>query len=348
MLIDFDKYKQEFIEEAFQMGYHESDINKLLDYAMYLNEKDLPIIFDQVHLSMLMGIDYEYLLWAANSSHSFYKHYEIPKHSGGTRPIDEPYPLLKEAQDWILKNILEPVTNNFVSPFAKAFVKDVGLRDNARFHRGMKVVIALDLHNFFGSVHTWSVYNIFKKLGYTNAVAMMLSKLCVLKGSLPQGAPTSPMLSNMMFYDLDMKIFHYCRIRKIRYTRYADDMTFSGDAIDAKKLIAYIRMVVGTRKLKLNEDKTKVMSQGNAQRVTGVIVNKKMQVPKTYRDKVRQEVYYSIKFGIADHMRHIQLPAWIQSVEVYKNHLLGKVNFILQINPKDEEFIRYSNWLKDN
>ena len=147
--------------------------------------------------------------------------------------------------------------------------------------------------------------------------------------------------------NLDQKIFRYCQNRKIRYTRYADDMTFSGDDVDVNRLITYVRMLVSLRHLKLNEEKTKVMRRGCSQRVTGVVVNKLLQVPKEYRDRVRQEVYYCIKYGFTEHMKRISLPNWIQNVTTYQHHLLGKINYILQINPKDTEFVKYAKWLKD-
>lgn len=345
-MIDFGQYKIEFSVVAEELGYQEEEIEKMLQYAEHLNGQDLPIIFDQNHLSRLVGYDYGYLLGVANSQSYFYKHYEIPKKSGGVRCIEEPLPSLKDIQSWILVNILEPAAKNYVSPVAKAFIPGLNLRDNARFHKDMDVVVALDLHDFFGSIKFGEVYGLFKKLGYSESVIMMLTRLCMFKGSLPQGAPTSPMLSNLMFYELDEKIFRYCQRRKIRYTRYADDMTFSGNDIDVNKLITYVRMIVRTRHLKLNEEKTKVMRRGCSQRVTGVVVNKLLQVPKSYRDKVRQEVYYCIKYGFADHMKRLSLPSWITNVSVYQHHLLGKINYILQINPKDEEFIRYANWVK--
>ena len=347
MLIDFDNYKIEFSVQAEEMGYTENEIEEMLQYADSLNNQNLPIIFDQYHLSRLVGYDYMYLLGAANSLRWFYRHYEIPKKSGGTRNIEEPFPSLKDIQTWILKNILVPVSEKYVSPVAKAFMPGMNLRDNARFHRGQKVVVALDLHDFFGSIKFSEVYGIFKKLGYADSVVMMLTTLCMFKGSLPQGAPTSPMLSNLMFYDLDEKIYFYCQKRKIRYTRYADDMTFSGENVNVKRLIAYIKMLVSSRHLKLNDEKTKVMSRGRAQRVTGVVVNDKLQVPKEYRDKVRQEVYYCIKYGFPDHMKRISLPKWCKTVPVYQHHLLGKINFILQINPKDQVFIKYAKWVKE-
>lgn len=346
-MIDFDLYKTEFTVMAYEMGYNRDEIEKMLLYAKHLNGQNLPIIFDQYHLSRLIGYDYSYFLGVANAQFYFYRHYEIPKKNGGTRSIEEPLPSLKDIQSWILENILAPASKKYVSPVAKAFIPGMNLRDNARFHRNMNVVVALDLHDFFGSIKFGEVYGIFKKLGYCNSVVMMLTRLCMYKGSLPQGAPTSPMLSNLMFYDLDQKIFRYCQNRKIRYTRYADDMTFSGDDVDVNRLITYVRMLVRSRHLKLNEEKTKVMRRGCSQRVTGVVVNKLLQVPKEYRDKVRQEVYYCIKYGFMEHMKRITLPDWIQNVTVYQHHLLGKINYILQINSKDTEFIKYAKWIKD-
>lgn len=346
-MIDFDQYKQAFSLIAGEMGYQKNEIEEMLQYAEHLNDQNLPIIFDQYHLSGLIGYDYKYFLGASNAQKLFYKHYTIPKKSGGFRNIEEPLSTLKDIQCWILENILTPASKEYVSPVAKAFMPGLNLRDNARFHKEMEVVVALDLHDFFGSVKFGEVYGVFKKLGYCNSVVMMLTKLCVYKGSLPQGAPTSPMLSNLIFYDLDEKIFRYCQRRKIRYTRYADDMTFSGNGIDVGRLIAYVKMLVGARHLKLNDEKTKVMRRGCSQRVTGIVVNRLLQVPKTYRDKVRQEVYYCIKYGFAEHMKHITLPKWINTVQVYQHHLLGKINYILQINHKDEEFIRYARWLKE-
>lgn len=184
-------------------------------------------------------------------------------------------------------------------------------------------------------------------MGYKKPVVVFLTQLCTLGRCLPQGAPTSPMLSNMVFYDLDQRLFHYCRLRNIRYTRYADDLTFSGEYIDVNRLVKYVRMLVGTRRFKLNDEKTKVMRKGSCQMVTGVVVNKILQTPKKYRKKVRQEVYYCMKYGIANHMSRISLPTWITKESVYIHHLLGKVNYILQINPKDEEFIKYREWLKN-
>lgn len=230
--MDFLEYRIQFIDQARGLGYQDCEIENLLDYALSLHEKGLPIIYDQEHLSLLLGYDYSFLLAISNSQQYFYRPYEIPKKHGGTRLILEPYPDLKDIQTWVLKNILEVASKDMVSPLAKAFVPGKNLRDNARFHRNTNIVVALDLHDFFGSIKESQVYEVFSKMGYKKTVVVFLTQLCTLGRCLPQGAPTSPMLSNMVFYDLDQRLFHYCRLRKIRYTRYADDLTFSGEYID--------------------------------------------------------------------------------------------------------------------
>lgn len=346
-MVDFEQYSKEFRILAQESDYPEEAIVEKLDYAEKLNNQNLPIIFDQYHLSLLVGYDYDYLLAVANAQRMFYRHYTIPKKSGGERHIEEPMPALKEIQEWILINILNPASKRYVSPVAKAFIPGKSLKENARFHRNRRQVVALDLKDFFGSVKFGPVYGVFIKLGYTVSVAVMLTKLCMMRGSLPQGAPTSPMLSNLIFYDCDTKIFHYCRSRNIMYTRYADDLTFSGDDLKVNDLISYVKMLLAPKRLYLNEKKTKVMGKGCRQMVTGVVVNSKLQVSKQYRNKVRQEVYYCIKYGIVGHVQHAEKPQWITKPEHYRNYLIGKLRFILQINPQDTEFVRYLDWLKN-
>lgn len=341
------KYIDEFSLVAEELEYSKREIAGMLAYADRLSERHLPVIYNQEHLSLLCGYKNYYLLWVSNFQERFYTGYRIPKKKHGFREIEEPYPALKEIQTWILHNILEPATDEFVSPVAKAFIKGKTLKENARYHRKQKFVISLDIKDFFGNVREPLVYGVFRKFGYCKSVATMLTKLCTLRGVLPQGAPTSPMLSNMIFKRTDDMILRYCRWRKIRYTRYADDLTFSGNEINIRNQIRYIGMMVNNLGLRLNSDKTKVMGTGMRQMVTGIVVNDIMQVSKTYRDKVRQEVYYCIKFGVANHIEHINAAAWLRSPRVYLRHLLGKINFILFVNPSDAEFQKYRNWIKN-
>lgn len=347
--MDFSDYVVKFTKRASVAGYTDNEIAGLVEYASRLNDNGLPIIWDQEHLAALSGCQYEYLLAVSNAQDAHYRKYNIPKKSGGYRLLEEPYPTLKDIQNWILKNILITASKIMVSAVAKAYMPNHNLRDNARFHKNKKTVVALDLKNFFGNVSGLTVFYIFKDMGYNSEVSMMLEKLCTNQNHLPQGAPTSPMLSNMAFKKIDDKIFNYCRKNNILYTRYADDLTFSGDTVNTTRLISYVKMLVSTKGFSVNDEKTKVMGRGMRQTVTGVVVNDKMQVPREYRKKIRQEMYYTIKFGIdVSFTKRKDLPEWIKSPIDYAQHLYGKICHVIQINPYDKEFASYKLWMKEN
>ena len=248
-------------------------------------------------------------------------------------------------QEWILDNILTPVHDQRISSAATAFMPGKSLYDHVTCHQGKKTVVALDLKDFFRNVRYCHIYDVFYSLGYSNAVSTMLARLCTYKKSLPQGAPTSPMLSNMAFERIDSMLQGYCMRRGITYTRYADDMTFSGDNIKVGLLMRHVRFLIRGN-YTLNEEKTKIMGRGNAQYVTGVVVNQFAQVPREYRNRIRQEVYYIRRNGLEYHFCHTRIPkVWINKPEIYLNHLIGKVNYVLQINPTDKNFIEYRNYL---
>lgn len=342
-----EQYIESYTAQAHQQGLPDELVGASIQYRDKIAEIGCAVIYDQVHFAELVGYEYYYILAIASNPNKNYKEYTIPKKRGGVRVLEEPYPDLKDIQSWILNNILMPAAKTMVSPVAKAFMPGKSIRDNARFHKNKKIIVALDVENFFGSIQFGCVYEIFREIGYSNAVATLLTKLCTYNNVLPQGAPTSPMLSNLVMKRIDDQVWTYCKDRKIIYTRYADDMTFSGDSIHVGHLISYVAQALNHRYLHLNTRKTKVMGRGTRQSVTGVVVNEKVQVSKAYRDKIRQEVYYCIKYGFESHMsRSADKPQWISSVDQYIRHLLGKVEFVLQINPNDRKFMQYAQWLK--
>lgn len=339
--MDFKEYKKAYIEQALALGVSANAIDIAIEYAEQLHNRKLPIIYDQQHFFQLVGYDEAYVMAIVNQPKSFYKEYSIPKRNGKYRIIHEPLPSLKEIQNWILKYILTPIANTFVSPVAKAYMPKTSVRDNARFHKRQKYVLCLDLKNFFGSITFRQVHSIFRNMGYSKSLSVLLSNICVLDNSLPQGAPTSPMLSNMVFKYYDDKIFDYCKSRNIRYTRYADDLTFSGD-FNCKEVISFIRKVLSKTSFAINDNKTRFVSRGNRQEVTGVVVNEKLQTAAIYRKKIRQEVYYIIKFGLD---RHLGTIGWERSMSEYLHHLLGKINFTLSINQNDSEMRKYYEYI---
>lgn len=336
--MDFAKYCDNFTQEALKLGYSEQNLIRCLDYATVLFSHNIPVIYNLSHLAQLVGYKKEYLKKATIFTNSFYRDFEIVKKNGTKRPISEPLPSLKEIQLWILRNILYQIP---ISPVAKAYKPKAKIVENLKFHRNQPKVLTVDLENFFPSIKTKAVQNVFLDLGYSKLVAKLLAKLCTKDDSLPQGAPTSPYLSNLIFKSADKLIFDFCKQRKIRYTRYADDLSFSGD-FDENELLKKVTDVMQCLNFKINTDKTKLMTPDTRQTVTGIVVNQKPQVVFHKRNALRQELYYIKKFGLNEHKEYKEIRQ-----ENYLEHLLGKINFVLQINPNDNEFKDYKVFLID-
>lgn len=249
----------------------------------------------------------------------------------------EPLPNLKEAQIWILHHILY---NQKVHSFAKAYVPGKKLKENGKFHTKKKIVVTLDVKDFFLSITKHNIKTVFRSFGYAEKLSDLLAKLCCLKGSLPQGAPTSPYLSNLYLREFDNKVMTYCSENKIIYTRYADDMTFSGDDFDVNNLISYIKTTLREYGLELNSRKTKVMHDYDSQIVTGMVVNQKVRLPKKERMNLRLEMYYVIKNGIQEHLKHIEC-----TKRNYLRNLMGRVMYALYLEPENPDFKDYRDYL---
>ncbi|WP_270209386.1 retron St85 family RNA-directed DNA polymerase [Dorea amylophila] len=336
--MEWNEYKVTFCKIAKKNGKSEEYCEECMIYAQNLWVNKIPIIYTQEHLCALLGYLPIYVYAAANSPERFYRKFSIPKKNGGIRIISEPLPNLKEIQKWILENILY---NLKVSAYAKAYIPGKSIKDNVRFHRRQKKVLSLDIKSFYDCLTNWMVFQLFMENGYNESVAMMLTGLCCLNGSLPQGAPTSAALSNLLMKKFDEIVGKYCKEKEIRYTRYADDMTFSGD-FDEVQVIRFIRKNLKSMGLKLNKNKTRVRKQGQQQEVTGIVVNYKTQVPKTVRKEIRKNMYYIQKYGLESHLNYIGTER-----KNYIGHLMGQISYALFINPKDREMKRYKHILKE-
>ncbi|HSN49061.1 MAG TPA: retron St85 family RNA-directed DNA polymerase [Flavobacterium sp.] len=336
--MDFSKYITDFTREALKKGLSRKNVQHCLAYAEVLSSNNVPIIYNPSHLSALLAYKKEFLKKAALHTSYFYRDFDITKKNGQKRSISEPLPSLKEIQVWILKNILEKVP---VSPFAKAYKPKTRLTENLKFHKNQPKVFTLDLENFFPSIKMELVEKVFLELGYSKMVADLLAKLCTRDQALPQGAPTSPYLSNLVFKEADALIADYCVKRKIRYTRYADDLSFSGD-FDENELLDTITKTIENLDFRINTSKTKLMTRDQRQTVTGIVVNDKPQVAFDRRNELRQTMYYIRKFGLEEHRVYKEIKQ-----ANYLEHLFGKINFVLQINPKDAEFMGYKALLLD-
>ena len=210
-----EKYIESFTTQAYQQGLSDTLIKNILLYRRKIVDCNCVVIYDQKHFSELVGYDYGYILSLSSNIENNYKEYSIPKKRGGVRKLEEPYPDLKDIQSWILRNVLVPASKKMVSPVAKAFIPKKNIRDNARFHKNHNIIVALDVEDFFSNIQYGSVYEIYITIGYSKAVATLLAKLCTYNGYLPQGAPTSPMLSNLVMKKVDDQLWTYCKNRKI-------------------------------------------------------------------------------------------------------------------------------------
>lgn len=336
--MDWDDYCHRIKVLGINENYSEEEIDKLIAYAKPLSDKKLPIIFDQIHLSLLVGYKLEFLLMISNESEKFYRTFRIPKKNGGEREISEPLPSLKEIQRWILDEILN---NCVVSGYSKAYKKRSSIKDNAYFHTKQPKVLTIDIKDFFPSITWMKVYLLFHNLGYSPSVSMMLSKLCCLNGYLPQGSPTSPYISNLIMRGIDNRIIGFIKNRNIHYTRYADDLSFSGD-FPPGMIIKFVTLVLKQNKLEINPKKIRVRKPNQRQEVTGIVVNTKMQVAREMRRELRKDMYYITKFGLSSHLSKTnnQRPNTIK-------HLLGIANFIIFVNPEDSEAVEYRKRLHE-
>ncbi|MBI9017990.1 MAG: RNA-directed DNA polymerase [Phycisphaerae bacterium] len=216
-----------------------------------------------------------------------YHSFTVPKSNGHQRRITAPDDKLKQVQRAILKRLLNKLA---VHPNATGFRKGYSVVSNARLHVGSEVIVKLDIRNFFESTKINRVNKYFKFIGWDRKTANLLTELTTYKGGLPQGAPTSSALSNLLNYKLDSSLTTLAKKKGARYSRYADDMTFSLDGSDSKVINSIIwgaESALHDLGYRLNNRKTKVIRKHRQQRVTGLVVNEKVALPRKTRKLIR-------------------------------------------------------------
>ena len=277
----------------------------------------------------------------SNNIENNYKIYKIKKQNGKYRTIYEPNPILKHIQKQILINILN---NKTISKYAKAYHKGIKLKDNAIPHINKDIILKLDIKDFFENICFLDIYNSCFPIEYfPKSVGMILTYLCTYDNHLTQGSPTSAYISNLVMKEFDEELGNWCNLMNISYTRYSDDMTFSGK-FNPSELITKVRKMLYKLGLELNNDKIHIVYKSSSQNVTGIVVNEKMQVNIKYRNKIRQEIYYIKKFGLSSHLKKCDIN--IDSKR-YLNILYGRVLYVLQINENDKEFIKYKQFIEN-
>ncbi len=313
-----------------------------------LQRLQLPALAAPADLAQALNLTIPRLRWLAFHSEAatvtHYVRFQIPKKSGGVRELSAPHHDLAAAQQWILMHILEKIP---VHETAHGFVPGRGTMSNATPHVGRGTVINLDLKDFFPSITFPRVKGIFQDLGFSPAAATILALLCTecprreveYNGkkffaatgprALPQGACTSPALSNLLARRLDSRLSGLAKKLGFTYTRYADDLTFSGSAEAAAKtgyLLTRVRHIVTAESLTVNETKTRVLKPAARQTVTGIVVNQKPNVPRRTVKRLRAILHQAKKNGLAAQNR--------EQRDNFEPWLDGMIAYVQMVNPE--------------
>jgi retron-type reverse transcriptase len=276
-------------------------------------------------LAKLLYIENNSLFAIINNPAAFYRTFEIKKKSGGMREIRAPYPSLKTIQQWIYEYVLK---NQYVHGCAHGFRTRRSIVTNVKTHVENKCLLKLDLKDFFPSIKINRVVQVFKNIGYTKNVSWLLATVCCLDEELPQGAPTSPALSNIVARHMDKRLYRLAKSFGYRYSRYADDISFSGDDIPVA-FIKYATAIIEDCGFAVNEKKVRLYKEQDNKILTGVALrNGMMRLPREKRRGYEQEIYYMIKYGIGARPK-----GNYDSFSTYIRSLIGKANFWLMLEP---------------
>lgn len=321
---------------------------------------DLPTVFD---LARWLDLTVAELDWFAahggyaHASSEALRHYRyqwVPKRSGSLRLLEIPKSRLKEIQRRILKGILD-----FVPPHeaAHGFRARHSCLTHARLHSGQAAVLRMDLRNFFASIPAARINGVFGALGFPRSVAWVLTGLCthaparsqliaaaaglnsgaplewrVLKSftapHLPQGAPSSPVLANLCAFKLDLRLAALAADAGAVYSRYADDLAFSGGDVfarGAERLKTAITGVVAAEGFGINPSKTRLMRSAQRQALTGLVVNRHPNIRRQDYDLLKAVLHQCAVSGPALQNRH--------GVPAFKEHLRGRVAHVAQVHP---------------
>jgi retron-type reverse transcriptase len=296
-----------------------------------LNMLGLPVIQTLDDFSAITHISKYTIYQLSYHSDKHYKTYSIPKKSGGERAICQPNRKLKGIQSWILVNILNKIQ---VSTSCKGFRKGSSILENATPHIGANTVLNLDLKDFFPTVTDRQVFNIFRTIGYNNLISTIFTNICTFKDKLPQGSPCSPYLANLSAWTLDLRIQGYVGKRGINYTRYADDLSFSGlNPSTVVKIIPMIKTIIDDENFTVNHLKTRVASSARAKTVTGLVINEEsVGVGKQKYKKLRAKIY------------HLTLSKE-QTNEVLFKHVSGWLSYLNSVDKI--RFSKAMNYIKE-
>ncbi|MBW4575052.1 MAG: reverse transcriptase family protein [Aphanothece sp. CMT-3BRIN-NPC111] len=337
------------------LNYTDGDEQRLRSYG-------LPLCGTPYEIAGAMKITVGELRFLAfsrkTSTISHYIRFKIPKKTGGERLISAPMPRLKQAQHWILSNILEKLE---LHDAAHGFRHARSIVSNAQPHVGRDVIINFDLKDFFPSISYKRVKGMFQSLGYSETAATIFGLLCTqpdveeveLDGKtyyvaltnrhLPQGSPASPAITNRLCRRLDRRLTQMAEGLGFVYTRYADDLTFSASGDSLKHICNILKRtesIVTHEGFAINEQKTRILRKNRQQEVTGVVVNSYPNISKKELKRFRATLFQIEQDGLEG--KH-----WGNSSDIIAS-IQGFANFVAMVNPqKGAEFQEQVRRIRD-
>ena len=311
-----------------EIGLPQGLVEAYSGYASRLLKSGLPVIFEIRHLSLLLGVSEGFLNSIHNASKYHYRNFSIKKRGGGQREIEAPRSALKKCQNWVLKEVIEKIRSHDA---ATGFRKGCSVVKHAARHVGNSSTLKMDFKDFFPSIKKRRIVALFEYLGYSKSVSLYLASICCLGDRLPQGAPTSPSLSNIVARKFDARVTALANKRGWRYSRYADDIAITGHDVrfSLSKLIAAIAKNEG---FEINDSKSRLMRPGSRRIITGVAIrNSSLTLPRPYRRELVQEVHYISKYGVFSHASKTK-----QRDPLLLERIKGKLAFWLQVEPRSK------------
>ncbi len=290
----------------------------------------MPVFSKSSELARLMHVDPGLVAAISRSPNKFYRRYTIPKSDGRLRDIRQPRRDLKGIQAWILRNILDRLT---ASTYATAYIAGKTIVDNVAPHQSNRHFISLDLEDFFPSISARRVVKMFFLVGYSKLASNVLARLCTCRGRLPQGAVTSPTLSNLIAAKLDRRLAGYTSKRNIAYTRYSDDITLSSNnPVVLYQSLSIILKIITSEHFRPNMSKLRVLGPRRRCSITGLVKNNseaRFGIGKRKKRRIRAAVHHQV-FGLPRDSRYsseASLKGWLMYLKSVDEESFHQINF---------------------